>query len=176
MFQKRRLVFLIGIIAALLSLAFLVAACGDDDDDDGDGGGPPAATEPADGDGEPPAATEPPADDVSTSLDVVLAEFSVTVSLDSAGAGAVTFGIANDGALQHNFRVIATDLAADSLPVIEDEFIVDEEAVDVLATTADLDAGGTEEVSLDLAAGSYVLICNIPSHYESGMFTAFTVQ
>ena len=165
MFQKRRLVFLIGIIAALLSLAFLVAACGDDDDDDGDGGGPPAATEPADGDG-----------GEATTVDVGLEEFSVNPSVDTVAAGTVTFSLTNDGTMPNNFKVIATDLAADALPVIEDQFIVDEEAVDVLATTADLDAGGTEEVSLDLAAGSYVLICNIPSHYESGMFTAFTVQ
>ena len=162
MFQKKRLVLLIGIIAALLSLAFLVAACGDDDDGDGV---PPAATEPADGDG-----------GEATTVDVGLEEFSVNPSVDTVAAGTVTFSLTNDGTMPHNFKVIATDLAADALPVIEDQFIVDEEAVDVLAASADLDVGGTEDVSLDLAAGSYVLICNIPSHYESGMFTAFTVQ
>jgi hypothetical protein len=30
-------------------------------------------------------------------------------------------------------------------------------------------------VSANLAAGNYVLICNIPSHYSAGMYTAFTV-
>jgi len=27
----------------------------------------------------------------------------------------------------------------------------------------------------NLEAGSYVIICNLPAHYESGMHTAFTV-
>ena len=156
---KKRWFSVVG-VAVVLSLALLVAACGGDDDDGNGGNGD----------------TEPPPGDVSTSLDVVLDEFSVSASLDSAGVGTVTFSLTNDGTMPHNFKVIATDLAADALPVIEDEFIVDEGAVDVLAASADLDVGGTEDVSLDLAAGSYVLICNIPGHYESGMFTAFTVQ
>ena len=159
---KKRWFSVVG-VAVVLSLALLVAACGGDDDDgNGDDGG--------NGDNGPPPG------DVSTSLDVVLDEFSVSASLDSAGAGTVTFGLVNDGTMLHNFRVIATDLAADALPVIEDEFIVDEGAVDVLAASADLDVGGSEDVSVELEAGSYVLICNVPGHYTSGMFTAFTVQ
>jgi uncharacterized cupredoxin-like copper-binding protein len=30
-------------------------------------------------------------------------------------------------------------------------------------------------LTVDLAAGSYVLLCNLPGHYESGMRTAFDV-
>ena len=42
--------------------------------------------------------------------------------------------------------------------------------------------GETQEVTVDLAAGSYVLICNIfnadenEAHYMEGMRTAFTVE
>jgi uncharacterized cupredoxin-like copper-binding protein len=31
------------------------------------------------------------------------------------------------------------------------------------------------ELALDLEAGPYVLICNVPGHYESGMHAAFEV-
>ena len=35
--------------------------------------------------------------------------------------------------------------------------------------------GATEELTVDLEAGSYVLVCNIPAHYRQGMSTPFTV-
>ena len=38
-------------------------------------------------------------------------------------------------------------------------------------------AGGqTRDATFDLAAGSYLLICNLPGHYQLGMTAAFTVR
>lgn len=34
----------------------------------------------------------------------------------------------------------------------------------------------SKKLTLDLQAGKYVLICNIPGHYQKGIHTAFTVQ
>ena len=155
-----------GALFALLSLLLFVAACnGDDGDAD------PTATEPA---AEEPTATEPAA--VETSVDVGLVEFAVEPSVDSVPAGAVTFNASADGAIFHNLKVIATDLAPDALPFDDALFAVDEEQVDVVASTADLDPGEQETLTVELAAGSYVLICNIPTHYQAGMTVAFTVE
>lgn len=102
-------------------------------------------------------------------------EFMVTVDPASTAAGSVTFNATNTGTIIHNLRVIKTDLEPDALPL--DDFEVDEDQVDVVArTSADLDEGESADVTADLDAGSYVLICNVSSHYEQGMRAAFSVQ
>lgn len=168
-----------GALLAMLSLLLLVAACGGDDN--GDDADPtateaaaedPAATEPVD---EPdPAATEPAA--AESSVDVSLSEFAVEPSAASVPAGAVTFNVTSDGAIPHNLRVVSTDLAPDELPLDDAGAAVDEDQVTVVGSIADLNAGDSEELTEDLAAGNYVLICNVPGHYASGMTVAFTVE
>ena len=157
---------IVAIIAALVSLGMIVAAC-DDDDDDAD----PSATT-------PPDAVEPtePAGTEASTVDVGLTEFTVSPSPDSTAAGSVTFNLSNSGAQPHNLRVIRTDLDADDLPLGEDGLGVDEDQVDVVASSGDLDPAATDEISADLEAGSYVLICNVLTHYGEGMTVAFTVE
>ena len=121
-----------------------------------------------------PIATEPAA--LETTVDVSLLEFAVDLSTETASAGTFTFNVTSDGAIFHNLRVIATDLAPDALPTDDATFSVDEEQLDVLASTDDLDPGEQETLTVELAAGSYVLICNIPAHYDGGMTVAFTVE
>lgn len=172
--MKRRWLILTGVIVALVSLVFLVAACDDDEDEDGTPT-EPAVTEPAAEEPTPtaPAATEPA---VGATADVDLTEtpFSVTASPESASAGDVTFNVSNTGVIVHNFRAIKTDLAPDALPTADGQ--ADESQLDVVASSSDLDGGGSEEVAATLETGSYVLICNIVGHYEAGMTTAFTVE
>lgn len=169
--RKKRVRF--GVATALLvllSLVVLVAACSDDDSD----ADPTATTAPED-----PAATEPAdaePDPAETSVDVSLSEFAVEPSDDSVPAGTVTFNVSSDGGIFHNFKVVATDLAVDDLPTDEATFAVDESQVDVIGLTEDLDPGEAEELTLELEAGNYVLICNIPTHYGAGMAVAFTVE
>ena len=97
-------------------------------------------------------------------------------SEDSAAAGTVTFNTTSDGQIFHNLRVIATDLDPDALPVDDATFTVDESQVDVVGSIADLDPGDAEELTVELEAGNYVLICNIPTHYDIGMTVGFTVE
>jgi uncharacterized cupredoxin-like copper-binding protein len=169
--EKKRLWVLAGVIVALFSLALLAAACGDDDEDGNGNGDEPTATQPADGD-------EPPDDvtDGGGTVDVSVGEFFVTPSPATIGAGTVTFSVSNDGAIPHNFLVIKSDEDPSGLPVDGDTFTVDEDQVDVLGVSSDLDSGATEEVTVDLEQGNYVLICNIPTHYEAGTFVGFTVE
>ncbi|MCH7835502.1 MAG: hypothetical protein IH864_01390 [Chloroflexi bacterium] len=161
----------------VLGVALIVAAaCGDDDDDgetpvDAVGETPPAGETPAVG--ETPAAGETPAG-AATTVDVGLEEFAVNPAQDAAGAGALTFSVSNDGTIVHNFRVIKTDLAPDALPTANAQ--ADESQLDVVASAPEFNAGETQEVSVDLDPGSYVLICNIAGHYDLGMRAAFTVE
>jgi uncharacterized cupredoxin-like copper-binding protein len=40
---------------------------------------------------------------------------------------------------------------------------------------SETDKGKVVTKTFDLAAGNYVLVCNIEKHYGQGMFAAFTV-
>ncbi len=104
------------------------------------------------------------------------ADWLVSAAPDSVPAGDTTFVVTNEGNIPHNLRVIKTGLAPDALPLDEAGFSVDEGQVDVVLESADLDGGDSEEVTGALESGSYVLICNLPTHYGAGMYTAFTVQ
>lgn len=113
-------------------------------------------------------------------VDATLSDFKVTLAQSDADAGEVTFSIKNDGPSVHEFVIFKTDLAPDQLPMTEDEDgipIVDEEGAGVehIDEVEDVASGSTEELKATLAAGKYVLICNLPAHYQQGMHAPLTV-
>jgi uncharacterized cupredoxin-like copper-binding protein len=108
-------------------------------------------------------------------------DFSISLDKPSGKAGEITFSVKNDGPSVHEFVVFQTDLAPDKLPLTKDENgidIVDEEGAGVthIDEIEDIAVGSTQELKVTLAAGKYVLICNLPAHYQQGMHTAFTVS
>lgn len=107
-------------------------------------------------------------------IEVVLKEFSLTPAQATGAAGSVTFTAQNDGAVAHELTVIKTDLAVGALPIAAAK--VDEGAVDVIGNTPDIDGGDSEDLTVDLEAGRYVLVCQVPGHYGLGMRAEFTVQ
>ena len=98
---------------------------------------------------------------------VTVADFSVTPDPDSAPAGEVTFDITNDAGQTHEFVVFKTDLAPDQLPTDENGDVDEVE---------DIEGGSTKSLTVNLDAGSYVLICNLPGHYAQGMHAGFSVS
>ncbi len=119
------------------------------------------------------AATPQPA---GATVDVTLDSFSLTPSATSAAAGPVTFNVTNVAASdEHEFVVVQTDLAADQL-VVGDDDTVDEASVTVIDEVAELPPGGSGTLTVDLAAGHYVLFCNVAGHQRQGMHADFTVN
>ena len=120
-----------------------------------------------------------------TTVGVTLQEFAVGTSTSSVAAGEVTFNATNDGPEdEHEMVVIKTDLAVDALPTTNDGSVDEEgEGVEAIGEIAEFPVGEAASGTYTLAAGSYVLICNIvqdeadgpESHYQEGMRTAFTV-
>ncbi len=108
-------------------------------------------------------------------VDVSLKEWTLTPSASTAPAGKVTFAATNDGAVQHELVIIKTDMPVDQLPVTNDTVDV-AAAGDEIGEIERFDPGQTEEASFDLEAGTYALICNIPTHYAQGLRASFTVQ
>jgi uncharacterized cupredoxin-like copper-binding protein len=104
-------------------------------------------------------------------------DFAIEPASTDAPAGKVTFDIQNEGPQTHEFVVFKTDLDPADLPTNTDG-TVDEEGQGVkhIDEVEDIAPCTSESLAMNLAAGNYVLICNLPGHYASGMHTAFTVQ
>lgn len=118
----------------------------------------------------------------ATEVAVTLQEWAVVTDVDTAPAGEVVFTITNDGPEDiHEFVIFQTDLDPGALPVDENGVVDEEgEGITVVDEVEDLAVGATEELTVDLEAGSYVLVCNIWSedegeaHYAMGMRAPFT--
>ena len=109
-------------------------------------------------------------------IGVSLTDNSVSPDESSADAGEVTFDITNDAEQTHEFVVFKTDLAPDQLPLNEDGDVDEEgEGVEHIDEVEDIEGGSTESLTVNLDAGNYVLICNLPGHYRQGMHASFTV-
>ena len=132
-------------LALLLGLAVTVAACSG-----------ASATIPADVD-----------------VAVHMQDYKVILSVPTAKAGTVKFGIKNEGGMEHSFELIKTDLPFDKLPTTADAKAKEDGLVKQVKSLA---VGKVEVVTADLAAGNYVIICNVAGHYQLGMRAAFTVN
>ncbi|HEX6312479.1 MAG TPA: hypothetical protein VF152_12760 [Acidimicrobiia bacterium] len=144
-------------IIALVSVPMAVlglAACGDDG---GDGG---------------------------ETVDVLLSEFIVEPDPTEVSAGEIEFVADNQGGEVHELVVVRADSAED-LPTDADG-AVDEAQIpeaDQLGEIEDIQPGDSATLTLDLEAGTYVLLCNIveeedgevESHFAEGMHAPFTV-
>lgn len=106
---------------------------------------------------ETPAAEAPPADAAAASGPIAV---EMTDDFKFLGVPAsipadtdVQFDVTNVGALPHSF-------------VVEGQGV----------GTAQLNGGGTESVTLNLPAGTYTIICDVPGHKDLGMYVTVTVQ
>ena len=109
-----------------------------------------------------------------TSVGVTLKDFSIVADPSSVDAGTVSFDITNDGPSTHELAIVRTDLAPGALPVESGE--VPESEIDIEDEQEDIAPSTSTTLSVDLPAGSYVLVCNLPGHYQQGMYAAFTVR
>jgi uncharacterized cupredoxin-like copper-binding protein len=134
------------VVAALLALALLVVSCGQ-----------PAESAPSD-----------------SQVVAELADYKITVNVPSVKAGKVKIGVRNVATMEHSFQVLKTDLPHDKLPVDGASAKAKEDGK--VGEIASIPAGKSAAVTLDLAPGKYVFICNVATHYQLGMHTGFTVE
>jgi uncharacterized cupredoxin-like copper-binding protein len=113
-----------------------------------------------------------------TPVNVRLEDFNVRQDAAVVPAGTVSFRILNQGPTTHELIVVRTDRASDKLPLQRDGLTVNEDApgIDFLDEVEGLDIDDRQTLVLDLAAGNYVLYCNLEGHYLGGMHAAFTVR
>ena len=107
---------------------------------------------------------------VAKSTTAVLKEFTIAPTPAKVASGKVSFSVNNAGKIEHEFVVLRTKKpAADLLKGNEaDETGNVGEISSVLP-------GQTKKLSLNLKAGHYALICNLPGHYKAGQHADLTV-
>jgi uncharacterized cupredoxin-like copper-binding protein len=161
--------------ASVLLVTFAVACGGSATEGDGDD----AEVQPAEGPHE--------------TVGVRLVDFEIEQNQADVPAGTITFEVANDGYAtdeqgeriptasggMHNLHVLRTDLPPDDLPHQRaNALIVDVESpqIEDVGWIPTLDDGARESLTLDLAPGAYVLICNLNTHYARGMWARLSVS
>lgn len=107
-------------------------------------------------------------------IKATLADWSIDFGGATGKAGSITFTVNNTGANVHEFVIVKTDLKADSLPVSGDT--VDESAFTPVDEIEDIESGASGTLTVNLAAGHYVVLCNIEEHYSKGMHQDLTVE
>jgi uncharacterized cupredoxin-like copper-binding protein len=110
--------------------------------------------------------------------DMSKATMGIAVSVETVKAGETTFEVLNSSKDAIHEMIIARlqDLTR-LLPYNSEESRVDEDHMaNVLGEVSELDPGQTGALRLDLKPGKYLLFCNIPGHFTSGMWTIFTVK
>ncbi len=164
--MRRSLVFLVGLVFIVGSLGVIACGGGGNGDDNGGSSGSGAT--------------------VSISMDDQGGTYTMDASPASIAAGSVTFDISNVGLIAHEFKVVKLNdagMAADLAELPTDAGLISETGnmVDGVGTIlgslleADLPADGSDELTLDLEAGEYMLLCNVATHYQLGMWSEFTV-
>jgi uncharacterized cupredoxin-like copper-binding protein len=105
-----------------------------------------------------------------------MATMGITLDQVSVPAGRVTFAATNDSkATIHEMLVAPVPDGTTELPYVTDENRVDEEAAHYLGEVSELDPGKSGDLTVDLTPGTYVVFCNVPGHFISGMWTLLTV-
>ena len=121
------------------------------------------------------AACASAAENIPADVDVAvhMQDYKMILSVATVKAGTVRFGIKNEGSMEHSFELIRTDLPFDQLPTTGDSKAKEDGLIKQVKSIA---VGKVSVVTADLAAGKYVVICNVAGHYQLGMRAALTVN
>lgn len=103
----------------------------------------------------------------------------MTIKLEpaTAKAGPVTFEVHNDAASEeHEMVVVKLKSADQAIPFNKKKDRVDEKKLKSMGEVSDLKPGADGKLTVDLKAGTYLLLCNIKGHYSAGMHATLVVS
>ena len=167
--KLRLLAVALGLVGVLALGAFAVGCGGDDDSDT------TTASEENEAADEGSATTTTGAAGGGQTLKIEMGEFYYKPKDATAKAGTVTINAPNVGKEPHELVLAKSDDDPAELPTLSDGS-VDEESLDVPGEVEEVEAGATGTATLDLDAANYVMFCNLPGHYQSGMYGSLTVD
>ena len=109
--------------------------------------------------------------------DMSMAGMGIDVDTKNVPAGKVTFDVLNTSKDTIHEMIVSPIRDLDvTLPYVASESRVDEDASGDLGEVSELDPGGAGSLTIDLKPGYYVLFCNVPGHFTSGMWTTIDVH
>ncbi len=116
---------------------------------------------------------------------VALQDFSVHPNATHAKAGELTFKAVNKGINIHELVILRTDLNPSALPRKEAkshqgtarEYLVNEDdtRLETIDEIEEFPPGTNRRKTVQLEPGHYVLFCNIPGHYDKGMYASLRI-
>ena len=94
----------------------------------------------------------------------------------SVKSGTIAFDITNwSRSVVHEMLIVSVDGPDAPLPYDYNKLQVPEEQVKVLGDSGELAPNASKAMTVELAPGSNILLCNVVRHYAAGMAVAFTV-
>lgn len=107
----------------------------------------------------------------TTTITATLSDSAIELDQSSVPAGTTSISVMNEGSLVHEIEVFAGDET--DLPVTQG--VADTSTLDLVDEVEDIVPGTSVTLDLDLPPGEYVILCNLPGHYQMGMVTRLTV-
>jgi uncharacterized cupredoxin-like copper-binding protein len=111
-------------------------------------------------------------------IDVTMHDFGIKMSRRSVPAGMVVLHVTNNGPSTHEINVDLTSYQAGKIPLKLDGLTAAEDARGLkrIDSIEQVNLHRTEDLTLDLQPGRYVLWCNLEGHYLGGMHETFDVR
>jgi len=110
-----------------------------------------------------------------SSTDPSIAHMHLVVEPGALKPGRVTIQAENQSKTLVHEVIVVRDSGAKELPFDTKQNRVIEARIRSLGEIADLAPGKTGKLTVNLKAGTYLLICNQPGHYKDGMTAKVTV-
>jgi len=113
----------------------------------------------------------------ATKVDASVREYSVALGQAQVGSGKIRLRVHNAGSVEHELVAFRTDLAEGAMPMKGDRINESGPGITHLDPEAEaIAAGTTKTITINLAKGRYVFVCNLAGHYQSGMHAVLTVS
>jgi uncharacterized cupredoxin-like copper-binding protein len=108
---------------------------------------------------------------------MAMAMMGVTTDVSTVPAGKVTFEVTNSSKEVIHEMIVSSIKDVDTqLPYLADQNRVDEDNIGDRGEVSELDPGKSGALTITLEPGLYLLFCNVPGHFISGMWTTITVK
>jgi uncharacterized cupredoxin-like copper-binding protein len=107
-------------------------------------------------------------------VSVTLRDFEISLPGTTVPTGNVTFDVVNQGPSTHELEVFFVPAGVDPNTIQVSAGVADTSALTAVDEVEDVAPSTTAKLSVALNPGTYLLICNLPGHFEQGMHVAVT--
>ena len=103
-------------------------------------------------------------------------QMGITTDVSTVGAGRIDFEVVNTSkSLVHDMMVVKVKDFEKALTFDASNGQIVENKTHDIAQVSQLEPGKTESLKVDLKPGKYMLVCNMPGHYKSHVYTNLLV-